>query len=745
MQKHIKAASALLAVFPTVQTFLEFSEHGENLKIVRSIINFAVNHTIIGTANEGMIIDFIESNEHRRHKRTSITNGLDFEELLKKKADLLNIRLSVRALTARINTLLCDCDIELPKVTNSMLTRLKKEPADTLHKRNVLRSLAFYLGYERPDFSPAWHYEILLKLCRDSKHTQTYRAGIRIGFGLYGRGDVIDHDIVDWLKRQIKDVIETSADFFIYSRWGKVKSHDLTTLYIDLPKENEFDDPSSYRHCVRTAVCLAHQISIRWALSTHFTPNRFLSIGLAVGNFCMLDNYVLPLLSARLPGDPIIRLTGFARQCLLANDIRTKLCKTPHEISLFNEETLPMWWIEGFWSNIYFDFIPDLLTDKILQPCNQEVNELSHMLCLNGEDEGPPVTADTGFNAVTTFLRSPHNALLGIEIVKTLFYRCRFWEALDVLGILLRIDPFHLHARTLRMMLYRSLALEAPSSTAASGMFALAAHESDVVLEHGPYFTEDFYCEYATNKIAQALSMLKFLRAQKNSISDFDRLDQTQNKIFGLLTEADAILQKAVTMTPSAIRSGYMLTALWVLKRLLKDDPELFTNPYKPLDGDPARIRETITMLQWLGGYRRKASQRTREYNFTQKKFISAFELHNVSISLPAYQPTVYFCHAVALWDFFPVRTVATVKRALYFLKKAIEAAKDMKKKQICIYSFTRIYGRMIPATEFIAQMQASIRMIETKIGNEQILQKDNDDIIDIDSNRACLLLTYNF
>ena len=42
------------------------------------------------------------------------------------------------------------------------------------------------------------------------------------------------------------------------------------------------------------------------------------------------------------------------------------------------------------------------------------------------------------------FLKYPHNSLLGVEIAKTLYYRRRFWEAIEILRdrSFHRSDPF---------------------------------------------------------------------------------------------------------------------------------------------------------------------------------------------------------------------------------------------------------------------------------------------------------------
>lgn len=357
--------SALLAAFPTHENFLTFAQNSENAKALKSLILFAEKNAIIPAAEAGALERFIQENALQREDLKPPT-PMNFSDFFDQKETLLELNLSVRALTERMNALLDQCELDLPRVSNSMLSRLKKEKADTLHKQNVLRSLAFWLGHERGRLGAHWNFETLVEMCRGGMTQAEHKEGVRIGFALYSRGDVIDHEIVGWLKNELKGYIQQSIGRFAYGRWGKVRSHDITTLYVDFPKEEAASNPSAYRQCLRSALSLAHQMAIRWALSKHYTQNRFLSIGVSAGAFDGLDNYLLPILSAKLPGDPAIRLTDFARQCALINDIRALLFPAPTEITLFNNESLTIWWVMGVWSTLYFDFVPDLLVDKAL-------------------------------------------------------------------------------------------------------------------------------------------------------------------------------------------------------------------------------------------------------------------------------------------------------------------------------------------------------------------------------------------
>jgi tetratricopeptide (TPR) repeat protein len=741
MSKQEREKSALLAVFPTLDSFNQFCVTSGNARIVQSFIDYAVRNAFIDSGDENRLREFIRGNAKGFEDRTP-PEYLNFEELLEKKEDLLGLTLSTRALTERINALLAEHKIDLPKVSNSMLTRLKKEPADTPHKQNVLRSLAFWIGYERAHLGPRLNFETLLKLCREGKQSVNYTEGVRIGFALYSRGDIIGQEIVTWLKKDLKDYIEQSMGRFLYGRWGKVRSHDITTLYVDFPKEEEASNPALYRQCLRSAVSLAHQMAIRWALSKYCTKNRFLSIGIAAGDYASIDNYLLPLLNAKLPGDPVIRMTDYARQCLLTNDIRALLCSRPNEMTLFNGETLTIWWVVGFWSEMYFDFVPVLLRDRLLQNNPASIEALTRLIWPPEKIELQPDTSDES-NAVMTFYRFPHNSLLGIEIAKTLYYRRRFWEAIEILRICLSIDPTHLHARTLRLLLFRNLALDAPSYPIAESLFQQAEQEALYIEENCAFPTEDFYCEHAVVYLARAMSTLRYMREGNGFFYGKADIRRYKRMIFAWLNKAETLFEKGMTVSPSAIRSSYLLDSVRVLQAILQNDDEIFINPEKPIDGKPDIVKQPSKNLQWQFGYLREDLPQEHQYDFMEAMLNKSVWIHDDSISLQAYRATTHFCTAVVWWDFFPVRTIAVVKRALQLLYDALAMAKAAEKDGVCIYSFTRTYGEMMPAQEFIRHMKRSIRMIETKAGD--LSKRDDREIIEPDSDFSSILMTLNF
>jgi len=742
MKKQDREKSALLAVFPTAETFTQFCGNSGNLKIVRSFIDYAVRNAIIDAYDENRLREFIRSHARDPEDGTPL-NPLNFEGLFEKKEDLLELNLSTRALTDRINALIAEQKIDLPKVSNSMLTRLKKEPADTLHKQNVLRSLAFWIGHERPHLGPKWNFETMLKLCREGKQSADYTEGVRIGFALYGRGDIIGHEILTWLKKDLKEYIDQSMGRFVYGRWGKVRSHDITTLYVDFPKEEETSDPASYRRCLRSAVSLAHQMAIRWALSRYFTKNRFLSIGIAAGDYASLDNYLLPILNAQLPGDPVIRMTDFARQCLLINDIRALLCSRPNEMTLFNGETLTIWWVVGFWSEMNFDFVPCLLEDEVLRNDPSSVEALTQLIWSCAKIK-PQLTTSDGSNALMIFYRFPHNSLLGIEIAKTLCYRRRFWEALEILRIVLSIDPTHLNARVLRMLLLRNLALDAPSYSIAENLFKQVEHEALYIQENCAFQAEDFYCEYGLLYLARAMLTVRTIRESNGSFQGMVEVQRLKETVFLSLDKAETLFEKGMTVSPSGIRSAYLVGSVRVLKAILHNDEDIFVNPEKPIDGKPDIVKQPSRNIQWQLGYLREDLSQERQYDFMERIFMKLYRIHDDSISLQAYRANTHFRTAVSWWDFFPIRTIAIAKKALQLLNDALDMAKAVEKDDVCIYSFTRMYGEMMPAPEFIRHMERSIQMIKDKAGGD-LSKRDDREIIEPDAHLSSLLMTLNF
>ena len=742
MKKNNKAASAVMAVFPTRESFARFAGDRNNVRAIESFVQYAVRNRIIEKATPRRLEQFIAA--HARSSEDCMPSGITtFEELLNKREKLLRFNLSLRSLTDRINALIAESRIELPRVSNPMLTRLKTKPADTGYNQNVLRSLAFWLGHERSDLGPMLNFETLMRLGPENRVMKNQQEGIRIGFSLSSRGDVVDHTIMNWLKKAIKTHIEKNANEPLNGngQWARVRSHDFTTLYVDFPKESDAGGPVSYRLCLKKAMSLAHQIAIRWALSKYCTKNRFLSIGIVAGEYALLDNYLLLMLSSKLSGDPVIRVSDYVRQCLLINDIKVILCPKPSEMTLFNGEAFSTWWIVAFWSSLYFDFIPELLEEEILRDDASSEKILSQLLRFP-EAMSTESIENKSSNAIDTYFKFPHNSLLGMEIAKTLYYRRRFHEALEILRIVLSIDPTDPTARTLRMSILCQLAAVSPSYSVSGKLLKHAEHEARYIQEKCEVQSEDFYFEFAAIYFMKATLTIRYLRKKADAeCPDAERLKQSA---FEDLEKAEYLFDKAMTVAASAIRSSFALNLVRALQVILKSDEEIFVNPEKPVTCRPEVVRDVTTDTLWQLGIIRPGIPPQDRSDYIEKHMIHRFTIYDDSVSLRSYRASTYFTHAVALWDFSPVRTVSIAKRVLKVLGYALDMAKSIAKEEVCIFSATKTCSEMMPANEFIRHIEKSMQMVTREAG-AHLEKRDDREIIEASGGQASLLMTLNF
>lgn len=737
-----KAGQALLSVFPSEETFMNVSSNSENDSFIQSFIKFAFDEKLIAECNHKAFQNFIGI--HTANSTENILpENITMEQFFENKQEFLNIEFSVRGLCIKINSLIKRKKIDLPQVSNTMLTRLKKEPADTSRKRNALRALAFWIGFERPEKCVPWNYETLRGICTEIKQTTHFKEGVRIAFSLHSRGDVIGHDTINWLKKSIKSHIKKNINNFLVGTWGRVKSHDITTLFVDFPKETSIIDPSSYHKSILFAISAAHELAVKWALSDYCTQNRFLAIGIDAGNFATIDTRLIPILSAKLPGDPVIRLTDFTRQCALINDIRAIFCKTPKEIELYTGEKLNIWWIEGLWSTIYWGFIPELL--KNIPDIDNHHNSQKRI-----SNSLSPLTNATRHsnklaNTIKQFLKFPQNTLFGIEVAKTLYYRKKFWEADEVLRILLSIRPDTLNARLLRMTIYRNLAIEISSFQASEILYTRAENEAVYIEQHTTSTYEDYYDEYAVIKLTKALTYLNIVRKNKGSFTYPDG-KITPEDIFLLIEEAENLFFKGAAVSPTGYRTIYLIGCTRIIKRILKLDPSLFTDENKKISCPPAYITEICRDLFLSIGWIHEDKSYGINFHDLYQSIENAFQIHHDSVLLDAYRPTILFCMAVVFWDFFPVKTVAVVKKVLISLDKAISIAVDMGKQNICIYSYSRCRGEIMPADIFISHMEKAVHLIETSCCSlEDLNGREDTEIVPIEDNDFFLLLTLNF
>jgi len=293
-------------------------------------------------------------------------------------------------------------------------------------------------------------------------------------------------------------------------------------------------------------------------------------------------------------------------------------------------------------------------------------------------------------------------------------------------------------------MLFRNMAVDAENHSVAMGLFKMSEKEAVFIQENCAHQSEDFFCEYAVVYLAQAMLTLRYTRTDKNIAADRKTLSRLKQNVFDALARAEDLFEKGMTVSPSGIRSSYLLCSVQVLRAILESDEEIFINPQKAVDADFMTVRKPAKELLGQIGYFRKDLPENLQYEFMAKKMIKKLLIHDDSISLQSYRPTIYFCNAVALWDFLPARTVGTTKFVLQTLRKTIEIAMLMEKDDVCIYSFTRTYGEMISMLEFVDHIEKAIVMIE-KAAGKNLYEREDSEVIAMSDNISSLLMTVNF
>ena len=714
----------LMAVFPTLEAYGRFIE--EDKGDIRPFIRLARKYGIIPHNKAGEAFEaFIEEHSRDPEERTPPA-GLTLSELLENKE---KIKLSVRGLTGWINELMNEFDLNhlMPagKVSNAMFSRLGRGPANTPAKRNTLRLLSFWFGYKRPQLGPVWNYETLLKLCPSEQKLES-DEGARIAFYLRSRGDLIEDKTVKWLKNELGSCVKDLG----YVQYGKIHSYSTTSFYLDLPNagiaKHGMSHLGAYSRCVRDAIAIAHQLSIRWALSPLSSQRRIMTIGIAAGIFSTLDVYLQTILNAKLPGDPVIRMTDYARQCVLVNDIRIIFCQTPKEIEIFDGEIVNIWWVTELWNTYYWDFIPALLKDEILQSGPEADEKLGNLLWLTSEDKKLQ-KSEMETNAITTFLKSPQNSLMGLEIAKTLYYRRKFLEANEILRVILSTEPSSLTARTLRMMIFRDLGLdESLPYSVSEAHFRRAEEEAAFIEENCSNKHEDYYCEFAYVKIGKALRILQLIKENGGTYEDRDKKIDKQD-VYKLLYVAENIIMKGVTVSSTGHRAVYMIGCVLSLIRLLKKDTRFCQKPQiQLLDNDNICIETVGGLLLALGLLRRDHLGDVR-HEFLHERIISSFMLYEDAVPLRTRQPNLKFAHAAALWDFSPIITAGIAKMVLKLLIEAREMATRLNADKVCVASVTRIRAEITPVDGFVRDIQEVIKQVEARVGKLEDLEEEED------------------
>ena len=327
-------------------------------------------------------------------------------------------------------------------------------------------------------------------------------------------------------------------------------------------------------------------------------------------------------------------------------------------------------------------------------------------------------------NAIITFLQFPQNSLLGLEIAKTLYFRRKFLEANEILRIILSTDPLNLTARTLRIAIFWNLGLDETLPYSVSEIYFLRAEMEAAYIEKNSFnMDEDFYCEHAYSKLANALRILRLLRENGGEYTGKD-MTLTMEEVFELLDKSERIFMKGVTASSTGHRSLFILLCVHSFKEMLKKDEKFLKNPNKKLLDKGNVCRETAKDIFLLANWLRHDYEEEKKQEFFRKRFENAARLHNDSVVLRTRRPNIIFTFAVLFFDFCPIMTVGTVKKVLELLRSASGMARLLGKDEVCLGSMTRFSAELMPNSVFITHIQEAINQIESRVGRLEDLEE---------------------
>jgi len=718
--------AGLIAVFPSFESYKGFihTDKGD----IEPFVRLAVKNGIIQEQDSEKAFEvFIKAKTVSRENRTP-PRGLTFRHLIEDKE---KIETSIRGLCNWLNTLVKDLGLNfLPKgtISNAMFSRLKKSPANTSVKRNSLRLLSFWFGYKRTHLGPVWNYETLVKLCL--KHEKILQErGVRISFALSGRGYNIDDKAVRWLKNELKDCLKDIQGMLS----GRIQTYSNTMFYVDLSEEKlgalSLDHPQLYDSCIANALSVAHQISVRWKLSPFSSKDKILISGIAAGEFSSIDPVIQSILNAKLDEHALIRLTDYARLCVLINEIGVLFCKNPKDIETVSGEPLRIWWVKSFWNINQWNLIPQLLNQLILQPEPESQTELENLLWLHQDTSAK---AKTKPGPVLTYLKDPHEVVLGLEIVKILFLRKKFYEAKEILRLILHVQPYNSAARSFRMIIYGNMGLNNSDPYYVSEQyFRLANADANFIKQNQPGNNEHFLCEYAMSKLIQAIKILRVIRENRGEYKERG-VRLSKNNVYKLLDQAEQINVEAMALTPVNYRVLYWLLCIRSLRRILEQDGDIFKNKTKQILDPNGVCKETAQELMTILG---------REELGTL-----IFSKSSANIPKTYYDPKVInpiidsYAYAIFHWDFNLNLTVDTVQNIIWLLIEALDTANKLKESKTGAYIPLRCCMEVMPIDTCIDYIKKTIGKIQETVGNLGELAQT--ETVDPDTSKKLTLFT---
>jgi hypothetical protein len=715
--------NALLNVFPTVKSFYDFKENDREIsrRAMPGVIKYAFNRGIIETNTEAAFVAFLEKNCKPDDER-KLPVGLTFSDVLEKMAG----NLSVNALIAQLEV--TARELSLPEIQAPMITRLKQRfLINTPKKRALLRILAFKLAQKHPDLN--WHYELLLQLPESSEniaenHQET--AGVTITFHLQGQGDIIVPADVAWLKNELSDCIEyLRLENHLHKK--VIETIGATTFNLRTPKKpGALDEPRLYNEAIRNVIAIAHQMAARWLLYAASSPQKKLIIIIYTGLMADSNPTIQRILEIRLNAESGIYLTDFAHLCALFASVKAGFelySKNTHRATDYNGD---IWSINHFLSYGYYDYIPCLLTEKMLPRSTTEssYDDFKRVLYF------PEHAGHSSFGAITAMHRFPQSALLLTEIAKVLHARQMPFEADKVLANLLLSTPFNLSARLMRMLINSNIAQRQSDFLSMQMAFERAEAEGDFIVSYCKP-ESDIWHEIGVLHFIRAMEYLKYLRGNNPAV----KANRRETDLTAQLVKAKEAFLKSMTVsaTGRALNSLYMFAYTLCLMELLQAETKPAGKNKKTPKAGVRTIFKDISMrvfrnIGWLRDEPQMADHPPEEAFQSLLLTLNLLIAHYENLVLCRSNiPFMKYMFALIMWDFAPGITPQICRLALDWLKKARKDAEKLIADNISVY---HVACGNISADKFLLHLQDTIDMIYRRVTDDDLKQGNHSPLL---------------
>ena len=732
------AMNSLWNTFPSVASFNDFKEMDREVstKAIPRIIKFAYKNGIIEKETEKALIEFLANNN-----KIDIDKPLPEELTFSDVIEVLCGNFSVNSLIIQLETI--TKEFSFPQIKASMITRLKKNfSLNTAKKRSLLRVLAYRLAQKRPELN--WHYEMLYKITVGSAKKGDdlkEKSGATITLHLKGKGEIITHMDISWLKTELAKCLEF-LNLATHINNKTIISSGAASFSLRLPKkQGPAEQPRLYDKAIRDSLALAHQMAVRWLLSEYSSTQKKLIIIIHAGLVAETNLVIQPLLETKLAGETGIYLTDYAYLCARVAEVKVGFERYKNKSGADESYISDIWALKYFSAYNYYDYIPYLMEEKMLPISITDSSYSKFQQALYF----PEMFSESPFEALWAMYRFPQSSLLLIEIAKVLRGRQMPYEADTIISNLLLFDPYNVIARTMRMLIFENIAHSHTDFHISELAFNRAIAESEFIIRRCSS-DEISWNEIGLLYYGRAKKYIKYLREDDSSnvhnINEEDVLNNFQ--------KAKAFFLKGMTASPTgkdATSIFYFLCTLGFIELFSSGEKLFDKTKYASLTDNHNLLRKAgirfFTGMGWLKNdlYIDGNLNESSFYGLllTLRNIVARLE---ISMFARSYVPMVKYGICILLWDFVPYLTIGICKQILNILNEVRIETEKLSNDNLLVYQMSINFT--LP-DKFLSLVQEAIDLINKYVTADE-LKKDDNSFIDADkfnemSKRKLILL----